>query len=173
MAKKKKKKAKKAPVKSLKNGSGPLSELRDIYKFMQDNGLQTVELDKKDFHIRLVRKGAATIPVPVPVPVAAAGVPMAAPAAVPGAAEAPAVPSGAHVIKAPMMGIFYRAASPSSPPFSKEGDTIKKGDVICLIEAMKVFNDIKADIGGVIQSVCLEDGKSVKVGQDLFIIVPK
>ena len=71
------------------------------------------------------------------------------------------------------MGIFYRAASPSSPPFSNEGDTIKKGDVICLIEAMKVFNDVKADFGGILKSVCVEDGKSIKVGQYLFVIEPQ
>lgn len=169
MAKKKKTKAKK-PAKN-GNGSGPLKELKEIYGFMQDNSLQSVELDKKDFHVRLVRKSSATISVPVPV---AAGLPAVAPTAgapAPAPAAEPA-PSGI-VIKSPMMGIFYRAASPSSPPFSKEGDTIKKGDVICLIEAMKVFNDIKADVSGVIRKVCLEDGKSVKVGQDLFIVEPK
>ncbi|MFH2202898.1 MAG: acetyl-CoA carboxylase biotin carboxyl carrier protein [Elusimicrobiota bacterium] len=177
MAKKKIKraKAKKPSGSAPKSGTGALKELQDVYGFMQDNNLQSVELDKKDFHIRLLRKSAATVPVPVPVAAfaPASAAPAAAPAQ-PAAAPpgAPAVPAGMRVIKAPMMGIFYRAASPSSPPFFKEGDTIKKGDVICLIEAMKVFNDVKSDIGGVVSGVCVEDGKSVKVGQDLFFIAP-
>jgi len=164
----KKKKTTKSSGEVPKNGSGPLSELKKIYQFMQDNNLQSVELDKKDFHVSLVRKSTPTIPVAVPVAAAAVALPAAAPAAHPAG-----IPPGCRTIKAPMMGIFYRAASPSSPPFSKEGDTIKKGDVICLIEAMKVFNDVKADFGGILKSVCVEDGKSIKVGQDLFVIEPQ
>ncbi len=169
-----KKKRSKSPAggRVKKNGSGPLKEVKEIYEFMKANSLQTVELDKKDFHIRLVRKGSAGIPVPVPV--AMTGV-VAAPAAgaVAPAAAAPTLPPNAHAVKSPMMGIFYRAASPSSPPFKKEGDTVKPGDVLCMIEAMKVFNDVKAEVGGVVRKVCVENGKSVKVGQDLLIIEKK
>ncbi len=168
----KKRKTTKSSGEAHKNGAGPLKELKEIYQFMQDNSLQSVELDKKDFHISLVRKSALTVPVAVPVVAAAAAAVPAAPTGAP-AAAAPGIPAGCRTIKAPMMGIFYRAATPSSPPFCKEGDTIKKGDVICLIEAMKVFNDVKADFGGILKSVSVEDGKSVKVGQDLFVIAPQ
>lgn len=156
------------------NGSGPLTELRELYAFMSENGLQAVEIDRKDFHVRLVRRASpSSVPVPVPIMapgVAASAAPAPAAAQAPAPAAAPALPPNAHVVKSPMMGIFYRAATPSSPPFAKEGDAVKAGDVICLIEAMKVFNDIKAEVSGVVRRVCLENGKSVKVGQDLFVI---
>ena len=153
------------------NGSsGPLKELQELYQFMRLNSLETLELDKKDFHVRLVRQGRPTVPMPVPFPMAAGPAPMGSS---PAPAAAAALPANAFVLKSPMMGIFYRAASPSSPPFAKEGDTVKAGDVICLIEAMKVFNDVKAEVGGVISRVFLENGKPVKVGQELFIIERK
>lgn len=173
MAKKKRSKSPAGRVK--KNGAGPLKEVKEIYEFMKANSLQTVELDKKDFHIRLVRKGSAGIPVPVPVAMTGAVAVPAAGAAAPETA-APAVsalPPNAYAVKSPMMGIFYRSSSPSSPPFKKEGDTVKPGDVLCLIEAMKVFNDVKAEVSGVVRKVCVENGKSVKVGQDLLIIEKK
>ncbi len=157
------------------NGSyGPLKDLKELYAFMQDNSLQSLELNRKDFHVRLVRKGAATTPVAVPV--AIGGAPLAAaPAAAPGApAAAPAadvgLPANTIIVKSPMMGVFYRASSPSSPPFVKEGDTVKTGDVIGLIEAMKVFNDVKAEISGKVVKTLIENGKPVKVGQPIFWI---
>ncbi|MEK7746705.1 MAG: biotin/lipoyl-containing protein, partial [Elusimicrobiota bacterium] len=117
---------------------GALEELRDLYRFMVDNGLEAVEIDRKDSRVKLVRRSSR--PVQVPVPVLAAGAPAAAtpsaPSAPPAAAAGTApLPPNAAVVKAPMMGIFYRAASPSSPPFAKEGDEVKAGDVLCLIEA--------------------------------------
>lgn len=170
--------AKKAPKAKAPASSGApvLRQLQDIYRFMQENALEAVELDQKDMRVRLVRQGRASVPVPVPVPMggyapAAAAAPAhAAPAAAPAAA---ALPANAVVVKSPMMGIFYRSSSPSSPPFAKEGAAVKPGDVLCLIEAMKVFNDVKAETAGVVIKVCVENGKSVKVGQDLFILERK
>jgi acetyl-CoA carboxylase biotin carboxyl carrier protein len=108
--------------------------------------------------------------------VAMAGAAHAAPAAPPAAAHAtahapaaPAAPAGTP-IKSPMMGIFYRASSPSSPPFVKEGDQVKPGQVICMIEAMKVFNEIKADFPCTIVKCLVENGKPVKSSQDLYIV---
>lgn len=155
--------------------SGPLTELKELYKFMTEGGLQALELDRKDLRVRLVRKSAPTLPVPVPVYAGAApayGAPASpAPQAGPAApvASAPAgAPANVTVVKSPMMGVFYRASSPSSPPFAKEGDVVKPGDVLCLIEAMKVFNDVKAEFGGKVVKVLLDNGKPVKVGQDIF-----
>ena len=152
---------------------GPLAELKELYKFMTEGGLQALELDRKDFRVRLVRKSAPAVHVPVPV--YAGGAPQGfapAPSAPAGTPAAPAQPTGApanvSVVKSPMMGVFYRAASPSSPPFAKEGDMVKPGDVVCLIEAMKVFNDVKSEVAGKIVKVLLDNGKPVKVGQDLF-----
>lgn len=171
--------AKKKPAKksvntkpSPQNGSGgPLKDLKELYSFMQDNGLQSLELDRKDFHVRLVRKGAATMPVPVPIAVGAAPAAAAA-ATAPMAAPAPAggPPPNTTEMKSPMMGVFYRASTPSSPPFVKEGDTVKPGDVLALIEAMKVFNDIKAEVAGKVVKTLIENGKPVKVGQPMFWI---
>ena len=168
MAKKKRAKPKTVRRPTSGNSSGPMQELKELYQFMQTNGLESLELNQQGLHVRLVRKGKATVQVPVPVAVAGAAAPPAQGAAP--AAGQPALPPNAALIKAPMMGIFYRAASPSSPPFAKEGDTVKVGDVVCLIEAMKVFNDVKAEVSGVVRKVCLQNGKPVKVGQELFIL---
>lgn len=157
-----------------KNGtSGPLHALKEVYAFMTANGLDAVEVTHEGEHVKLVRRKAPVAQVPVPVPVAVGGavaMPAAAPSAgAPSVPAAPAQPAGTP-IKSPMMGIFYRASSPSSPPFCKEGDAIKPGQVICMIEAMKVFNEIKADFAGTVVKVLVENGKPVKSGQDLFII---
>lgn len=158
-------------------GSGPLKDLQELYGFMQANGLQSLELDRKDYYVRLVRKGHATMPVGVPVAVAQGAVPMAAapapggaPAAAPAAAAPAGLPANCVEVKSPMMGVFYRASSPSSPPFVKEGDQVKPGDVLGLIEAMKVFNDVKAETAGKIVKCLLDNGKPVKVGQPMFWI---
>jgi acetyl-CoA carboxylase biotin carboxyl carrier protein len=151
---------------------GALGKLKTLYEFMTRNGLETLEIDEPEWRVKLARRNASAAPVPVPM--MAAG-PMqsalaAAPAMMSQAAQAPAVPAGGQTIKASMMGIFYRASSPSSPPFVKEGDTVKAGHVLCMIEAMKVFNEIKAEFPCVVLKVLVENGKPVKSGQDLFII---
>ncbi|MDX6769145.1 MAG: acetyl-CoA carboxylase biotin carboxyl carrier protein [Elusimicrobiota bacterium] len=157
------------------NGSGPLSALKEVYAFMTANGLDAVEVTHEGEHVKLVRRKAAVshVPVPVAVPMAGAAPQYAAPAAggapAPAAPAAPALPAGTAV-KSPMMGIFYRASSPSSPPFCKEGDKVSAGQVICMIEAMKVFNEIKAEFPGTVVKVLVENGKPVKSGQDLYII---
>ena len=139
---------------------------------MVDQKLEILEYDHDDLRIRLVRQRPAAVPVPVPVPLAGAGVaaaaqPAAAGTAPPGGAVAP---PGAIAVKPPMMGIFYRANSPSSPPFAKKGDAVKKGQILCLVEAMKVFNEVKAEFDCVVVEVLLENGKPVKAGQDLLFI---
>lgn len=157
-----------------KNGtSGPLHALKEVYAFMTANGLDAVEVTHEGEHVKLVRRKAPVAQVPVPVAIPMAGAAVQAAPAMAGApaapAAAPSLPAGTP-IKSPMMGIFYRASSPSSPPFCKEGDVVKPGQVICMIEAMKVFNEIKADFPGTVVKVLVENGKPVKSGQDLFII---
>ena len=149
------------------NGASPLAELKELYQFMVEQKLETVEYDHQGLHVRLVRQRAHVVPVPVPMPAPGGGAPAAAGTA------APALAPGALTIKAPMMGIFFRASSPSSPPFVRQGDAVKKGQVICLIEAMKVFNEIKADFDCVIDELLLENGKPVKPGQDVFVVTRK
>ena len=163
-----------------KNGNGaegPLKTLKAVYDFMTQNGLDAVEIVEDGATIKLVRRKANVQQVAVPVPVAAGG--YSAPAAAashpvashsaPSAAPAAHVPAGT-AIKSPMMGIFYRAPSPSSPPFAKDGDQVKPGTVICMIEAMKVFNEIKAEYPCTVVKYLVENGKPVKSGQDLIIV---
>ncbi len=142
---------------------GALPKLKALYEFMTRHNLEALELDQGPLHVRMVRRRAqAQVPVPVAVSAAPQG-PAAAPAG-------PALPPGAVAVKAPMMGIFYRASSPSSPPFVKEGDKVSGGQVLCMIEAMKVFNEIKAEFPCEIMKILVENGKPVKSGQDLFLL---
>lgn len=169
--------AKKTPAKTNGNGAdGPLKTLKSVYDFMVQNGLDAVEIVEDGAQVKLVRRKANVQQVAVPVPVAAGGSysAPAAPApvshaAAPAAAPSAPVPAGTAV-KSPMMGIFYRAPSPSSPPFCKEGDKVPAGQVICMIEAMKVFNEIKAEYPCTIVRCLVENGKPVKSGQDLIIV---
>lgn len=170
--------AKKTPAEANGNGAeGPLKTLKSVYDFMIQNGLDSVEIVEDGATVKLVRRKANVQQVAVPVPMATGGygAPVAAaqhhtaPAAQHAAPPAAAAPAGTAV-KSPMMGIFYRAPSPSSPPFCKEGDVVKPGHVICMIEAMKVFNEIKAEFPCTIVKCLVENGKPVKSGQDLIIV---
>lgn len=167
--------AKKSGAPASSNGAASvLSTLKSVYEFMTQNDLEALEVDEKGTRIKLVRRRTVShVPVPVPLMTpTGGGLPYQAPPAIasaPGAAAPPPAPEGV-AIKAPMMGIFYRAPSPSSPPFVKEGETVKPGQVLCMIEAMKVFNEIKAEYACTIVRVLLENGKPVKSGQDIFIV---
>ncbi len=139
-----------------------LREVKQLYSFMQDNSIDTIEYDQNGLYLRLVKAKPAAVPVPVAVGAAAASAPAAA--------AVPVQEQYKEVIKAPLMGIFFRGSTPSAPPFVKEGATVKKGDVICLIEAMKVFNEVRADFNCVVQKVLVENGKPIKQGDALFAI---
>ncbi|MDD2804210.1 MAG: hypothetical protein PHV33_01540 [Elusimicrobiales bacterium] len=139
-------------------------QVQKFYQFMNSNKLEVIEFSKDNTYIKLVRKhNNAVHQIPVFAPSAHAQVPAgkAAPAK-------PAAGPAGETIKAPMSGIFYRAPSPSSPPYVREGDTVKEGQVICVIEAMKVFNEIKAEFNCVIEKVVQENGKPVEPNGDLF-----
>ena len=139
-----------------------LKEVKQLYSFMQDNSIDTIEYDQNGLYLRLVKAKPAMVPVPVNVGTAAA--------AGPAAAAAPVQEQYKEVIKSPLMGIFFRGSTPSAPPFVKEGAQVKKGDVICLIEAMKVFNEVRADFNCIVQKVLVENGKPIKQGDALFAI---
>jgi acetyl-CoA carboxylase biotin carboxyl carrier protein len=140
-------------------------QVQKFYQFMNSNKLEVIEFSKDSTYIKLVRKrNNAVHQIPVFAPAAHA----AAPAGKPAAAQPQAPAHSGETIKAPMSGIFYRAPSPSSPPYVREGDTVKEGQVICVIEAMKVFNEIKAEFNCVIEKVVHENGKPVEPNGDLF-----
>ena len=136
-----------------------LKEVKQLYSFMQDNNLESIEYDQKGLYLRLVKTRPAVVPVPV---VLGDGVGTTAAVA--------AAPQYKEVFKAPLTGIFFRGSTPSAPPFVKEGATVQKGDVICLIEAMKVFNEMRAEYTCVVKKVLVENGKPVKQGEPLFAI---
>lgn len=143
-------------------------QVQKFYQFMNSNKLEVMEFSKDNTYIKLVRKhnnAAHQIPVFAPAIPVAAG--KAAPT--PKTQQAAASSVG-ETIKAPMSGIFYRAPSPSSPPYVREGDTVREGQVICVLEAMKVFNEIKAEFTCVVEKVLQENGKPVEPNGDLFQI---
>ena len=132
-------------------------ELNDLLARFEGSSLSKLKLSTQEFTIEMER--AISAPAAPVIPAAAA-----APAA-PAAAE----PEG-NAITAPMVGTFYAASAPEQPPFVKVGDTVKKGQVVCIIEAMKLLNEVEADTDGVVKEVCVENGQPVEFGQSLFII---
>jgi len=156
---------------------GVLPKLKEVYGFMTEHNLETLEVEEPGLKLRLVRR-AALAPAQVPVPIfvgaaASMGSPSLAGGSSPLPQGAPAeasMPPGCLAVKSSMMGIFYRAPTPSSPPFAKEGDSVKPGQVLCIIEAMKVFNELKAEFAGTLVKTLVENGKPVKAGQDVFWI---
>ena len=144
-------------------------QVQKFYQFMNANKLEVVEFSKDETFIKLVRKHNQSVQQ---IPIFTAHAPAAQPAQGAAKPAAPQPPEG-ETIKAPMSGIFYRSPSPSSPPYIREGDSVKQGQVICVLEAMKVFNELKAEEDCVIVKVLSENGKPVEPNQDLFLIKKK
>ncbi len=142
-----------------------LKDIKAIIDLMKENDLSVFEMEKDGFKLKLEKGGIAPPPVAAAMPPQPAAPAQAAPvAAVPEKAEGPAL----RDILSPMVGTFYRAASPESSNFVEMGKTIDEDSVVCIIEAMKVMNEIKAEIGGVVAEVVAENGKPVQFGQVLF-----
>ena len=167
----------KTPIKTPPGkAGGVLQELREAYGFMREQGLQHLEIADNRRLLRLIRRSPATALAATTVETLRAAGAGLAPAvrsprdsALGPESAAPAARSG-PAIRSPMMGIFYRSPTPSSPPFVREGGKVKEGQTLCLIEAMKVFNEIKAEFPCKILKALIQDGKPVKVNQDLFAI---
>ena len=167
-----------------------LEEIQELIKFVAKSGVSEVELEANDFKIVIKtppRRRKGTVVVPDEEPVIVQQVPVAAPVAVPqqpvaeSVKEAPApaekssdsTESGNTVpIKAPMIGTFYRASGPDKPSFVNVGDEIKEGDVICIIEAMKLFNEIESEVSGKVVKVLVDDSTPVEYDQPMFLIEP-
>lgn len=138
------------------------TELERYYEIMRAHDLTELEVRDGASYIKLSR---ATAPAPV-----AVALPALAPVAAPAHPAAP--PKNQHAITSPLGGMFYRAPAPNAPPFVKEGDTVAVGDVLCIIEAMKVMNEIRSDRSGVLRKIVAENVKPVSAGQDLFLLDP-
>ncbi len=149
-----------------------LRKLKKLIDLVQESGIAELEITEGEEKVRISRAGNAvqstvmTMPQATTMMAAAPGTTAAAPAAVP---EAPAEPEG-HVVKSPMVGTFYRSSAPGAKPFVEIGQSVNAGDTLCIIEAMKLLNEIEADQGGVIKSVLVENGQPVEYGQPLFLI---
>jgi acetyl-CoA carboxylase biotin carboxyl carrier protein len=154
-----------------------LLKVKELVELMKENDLVEIEIVEGDSRIHLKRPGADARliqyqPMGGPMPAYPPHVPMAQPAA-PAAAAAPAaVDSSLQPIKSPIVGTFYMAPSPDAAPFVKVGDQVNPETVVCIIEAMKVMNEIKAEMSGTVVEVCCKDGQAVEYGQALFKVRP-
>ena len=167
-----------------------LSEIQDLIKFVSRSGVNEVEIEQKDFKILIksdymAKKKSNVAPDPViqqvPVMQAPVAQPMvqqvtpAAPAPAPASAPAAAAPDENEnyiTIKSQMIGTFYRSSSPDKPAFVEVGDSVKEGDAICIVEAMKLFNEIESDVSGKIVKVLVDDATPVEFDQPLFLVDP-
>lgn len=150
-----------------------LRKLKTLIDLVSDSNVSELEITEAEGKVRIVKGGVPMVqtfaPAPnYPAPVAAAPAP-AAPVAEAAAAAVAEAASG-HAVKSPMVGTFYRSSSPGAKPFVEVGDTIKAGDTICIIEAMKILNEIEADKSGTVSKILCENGQAVEYGQSLFII---
>ena len=145
-----------------------IRKIKRLIELLDESGVNEIEIHEGEESVRIARGAPAA---PAPVPVAAAPT---APAPAPAPAEtasAPATPEvTGHAVRSPMVGTFYRAPAPDAAPFVEEGQTVSAGDTLCIIEAMKMLNQIEADRSGVVSSVLLENGQPVEFDQPLFII---
>ena len=153
-----------------------LRKLKKLIDLVQESGIAELEITEGEERVRIARGGAVSV-----TPLAAAALPVAAS---PAGVSAPAVPAAAappapgapepaqegHVVKSPMVGTFYRAPSPDGKPFVDVGATVKTGETVCVIEAMKLMNEIESDAAGVVKAILVENGQPVEYGQALFII---
>jgi acetyl-CoA carboxylase biotin carboxyl carrier protein len=147
-----------------------LRKLKTLIELVENSGIAELELTEGEEHVRISR--SSSVAAPVQQYYAAAPQAAPAPAAAPVAAAtpaAPAVPEG-HVVKSPMVGSFYRSPSPGSKSFVDVGQNVNEGDTLCIIEAMKLLNEIESDKSGVIKAILVENGQAVEFGQPLFII---
>ena len=147
-----------------------IKQIRELAQIVSENGLSAIEIAEGENRVRIERAVAAPAPAAVP-----AVVSMPAPAAAPTApAPAPAAEetnvdfNRTREIKSPMVGVFYAAPSPDAKPFVEVGSKVKKGDVVCIVEAMKLMNEISAEFDGEVVDVCVHNGDVVEYGQTLF-----
>ena len=154
-----------------------LRKLKTLIDLVAESDISELEVTEGESKVRIVKSGAPAAqgqivmmqPQGQPMAAAAPAAPAALSAAPAPAESAPVEPAG-HVVKSPMVGTFYRSSAPGSPPFVEIGSVVKEGDTLCIIEAMKLLNEIDADASGTIRQILVENGQAVEFGQPLFII---
>lgn len=153
-----------------------LRKLKTLIDLVAESDIAELEVTEGESKVRIVKSSVApqsqvvmmqpqSMPQTVSAPAPMQAVPQAASAPV----AVPAEPEG-HIVKSPMVGTFYRSSAPGNPPFVEVGSTVKEGDTLCIIEAMKLLNEIDADASGVIKQILVENGQPVEFGQPLFVI---
>lgn len=150
-----------------------IRKVKKLIELLEESNIDEIEIKEGEESVRISRNSGYGYAAPA-APMYAAPPPVAAPAPAPAPAEAPAAETAAasgHVVKSPMVGTFYRAPSPTSPAFAEVGQTVKVGDVVCIVEAMKMMNQIEADRSGTIEAILVENGEPVEFDQPLFSIV--
>ena len=154
------------------------TEIRDLIDFIAQSGLNEVDIETKELKLHVKRepdqkvlKSAAPV-MAAPVAVAAAPAAIAAPVAAAPVAQKAAAGKNTVDIKSPMIGTFYRSSNPDSPPFVSVGDKVSKGQVVCIIEAMKLFNEIESEVSGTIVKASIENSSPVEYDQVLFVVEP-
>ena len=160
-------------------------ELKELIEFLIEKDIAEFELERGDVKVRIKRAGEHTTvhthgeprfyavpPAPIAVTEVGAASVVAA-AAAPAQPAAPAPEEGLHIVKSPIVGTFYEAPSPGAPPFVKVGDAVELGQVLCIVEAMKLLNEIESDVAGEIVKKLAANGQPIEYGQELFVIRPK
>ena len=150
-----------------------IRKVKKLIELLEESGIDELEICEGEESVRISRHSNRPVQyTPQPMQVAAPA-PVAAPAA-PVPAAAPAAPAAAalsgHVVRSPMVGTFYRASSPDAKAFVEVGDTVKEGQTLCIVEAMKLLNEIESDASGVVKAILIENGQPVEFGEPLFII---
>ncbi|MBD9515735.1 acetyl-CoA carboxylase biotin carboxyl carrier protein [Pseudomonas sp. GD04087] len=152
-----------------------IRKVKKLIELLEESGIDELEIKEGEESVRISRHSKtaaqpiyAAAPAYAPAPAAA---PVAAAAAAPAAEAAPAAQNLAGAVRSPMVGTFYRAASPTSANFVEVGQSVKKGDILCIVEAMKMMNHIEAETSGVIGQILVENGQPVEFDQPLFTIV--
>jgi len=153
-----------------------LRKLKKLIDLVQESGIGEIEITEGEEKVRICRQAPGGAPVIMAAP-GMQQMPFAAPGAAPATSAAPAVPAAAspaepkgHQLKSPMVGTFYRAPSPGAPPFVEIGQQVTKGQTLCIIEAMKLLNEIESDASGTVKAILVENGQPVEYGQPLFTI---
>jgi acetyl-CoA carboxylase biotin carboxyl carrier protein len=161
-----------------------LKELKELIEFLIEKEIAEFELERGDVKVRIKRAGEHmvvhgqgdprffAVPSAAPPPVIPGTVPVAAPAAAP-APPPPAAEESFHMVKSPIVGTYYEAPSPGAPPFVKVGDSVVEGQVLCIVEAMKLLNEIESDVSGEVVKILASNGQPIEYGQELFAIRPK
>jgi len=144
-----------------------IRKVKKLIELLDESGIAEIEITEGEESVRISRYAAHAPMAPVAAPVAAAA---PAPAAVPAEAAAAPIEEDGYLVTAPMVGSFYGASSPGAAPYVQVGDRVNEGDTLCIIEAMKMMNQIEADVSGVIKSIRVQNGDPVEYGQTLFVI---